>query len=274
MPEFSTRRMAWLTASSMSTSFWASSWTRSRRASADLDPALACVRLRHEVREHVLEVDARSPPCPGRRRPRAWAPPAPARRARPCARRACPPGAGPAACRGVASREASGDTSSRVPLETASPWRRGSKRSSSRSSASCFRPLAHRRRHLRLDHADAELGQVADHRLDVAADVADLGVLGGLDLQERRLRELGEPAGDLRLPDPGGADHDDVLRRDLVAQLRRARSAAASGCAARWPPRAWRAAGRRCTGPARDDLRRGELAHDVTAPRRSTWSLV
>ncbi len=36
----------------------------------------------------------------------------------------------------VASREASGDTSSRVPLEKASPWRRGSKRSRSRSSAS------------------------------------------------------------------------------------------------------------------------------------------
>ena len=34
IPEFSTRRMAWLTASSWSTSFWASSWASSRRASA------------------------------------------------------------------------------------------------------------------------------------------------------------------------------------------------------------------------------------------------
>ncbi len=36
MPEFSTRWMAWLTASSMSTSFWASSWTSRRRPSATL----------------------------------------------------------------------------------------------------------------------------------------------------------------------------------------------------------------------------------------------
>ena len=67
-------------------------------------------------------------------------------------------------------------------------------------------------------HRDGELGQVADDRLDVAADVADLGELRGLDLDEGRLRELGEPAGDLGLPDAGRADHDDVLRRDLVAQ--------------------------------------------------------
>ncbi len=101
----------------------------------------------------------------------------------------------------------------------ASPGRRGSSRSSSRSSARRLGPLAHRGRHLGLDHADAELGEVADHGLHVAADVADLGVLGGLHLEERRLGELGQAAGDLGLPDAGGPDHDDVLRRDLVAQL-------------------------------------------------------
>ena len=44
-------------------------------------------------------------------------------------------------------------------------------------------------------HVDAEFDQVADHRLDVAADVADLGELRGLDLEERRLRQLARAAG-------------------------------------------------------------------------------
>src|SRR2546426_174952 len=84
-----------------------------------------------------------------------------------------------------------------------------------------LRPLLHARHHLGLDHVHRQLGEVADHRFHVAAHVADLGVLGGLDLQEGRLGELREPAGDLGLPDAGRADHDDVLRRHLVAQLRR-----------------------------------------------------
>ena len=66
---------------------------------------------------------------------------------------------------------------------------------------------------------DRELAQVADDRLDVAPDVADLGELRGLDLQEGGLGHLGQAPGHLGLPDPGRADHDDVLRRDLVAQL-------------------------------------------------------
>ena len=72
---------------------------------------------------------------------------------------------------------------------------------------------------LLLDQADGGLGQVADHALDVAADVADLGVLGRLDLEERGADELGEPAGDLGFADAGGADQDDVLGRDVLAQL-------------------------------------------------------
>ena len=71
------------------------------------------------------------------------------------------------------------------------------------------------------DHVDGELGQIAHHRLDVAADVADLGVLRGFDLDEGRLREPGQPARDLGLADAGRPDHQDVLRRDLLGQLRR-----------------------------------------------------
>ena len=40
------------------------------------------------------------------------------------------------------------------------------------------------------DHVDRALDEVAHHRLDVAPDVADLGELRRLDLDERRAREL------------------------------------------------------------------------------------
>ena len=71
------------------------------------------------------------------------------------------------------------------------------------------------------NHADGDFGQVADHALDIAADVADLGVLGRLDLEERGADQLGQPAGDLGFADAGGADHDDVLGRDVLAQVGR-----------------------------------------------------
>ena len=86
-----------------------------------------------------------------------------------------------------------------------------------------FRPLdgahAHLLELLGAHHLEGRLDQVAHDRVDVAPDVADLGELRGLDLHERRLRELGEPPRDLGLTDAGRADHDDVLRDDLVAQL-------------------------------------------------------
>src|SRR5690606_9271472 len=69
------------------------------------------------------------------------------------------------------------------------------------------------------DHVDRDVHEVADHGLDVAADVADLGELGRLDLDERRAGEAGEAPGDLGLPDARGSDHDDVVGHDLFAQL-------------------------------------------------------
>ncbi len=66
-------------------------------------------------------------------------------------------------------------------------------------------------------HVHGVLDQVADHRLDIAPDIPDLGELRGLDLHERRGRELGEPTGDFRLPDAGRPDQDDVVRVDLIA---------------------------------------------------------
>ena len=77
------------------------------------------------------------------------------------------------------------------------------------------------RRRLLARHVDGDLHEVAHDLLDVAADIADLGELGGLDLDERRLRQLGEAARDLGLADAGGADHQDVLGQHLLAQLLR-----------------------------------------------------
>ena len=65
---------------------------------------------------------------------------------------------------------------------------------------------------------DRDLDEVADDLLDVAADITDLGELGGLDLDERRAGEPGQPPRDLRLADAGRTDHQDVLRQDLLAQ--------------------------------------------------------
>ena len=71
-------------------------------------------------------------------------------------------------------------------------------------------PLAH--------HADGDLNQIADDLLDIAADITNLGELGGLDLQERRLGQLGQPPRNLRLAHAGGPDHQDVFRRHFLAQ--------------------------------------------------------
>ena len=68
----------------------------------------------------------------------------------------------------------------------------------------------------RLLHRDVH--QLLDDRVHLAADVADLGELGGLDLDEGRARELREAARDLGLADAGRPDHEDVLGRDLLAQ--------------------------------------------------------
>ena len=66
---------------------------------------------------------------------------------------------------------------------------------------------------------DRDLDEIAHDLLDVAADIADLGELGRLDLEERRAGELGEAAGNLGLADAGRADHQDVLGQHLLAQL-------------------------------------------------------
>ena len=65
---------------------------------------------------------------------------------------------------------------------------------------------------------DRGFGEIANDGIDVAADVADFGEFGRFDLDERSVGELGQAAGDLGLADAGRSDHQNVFRRDLLAQ--------------------------------------------------------
>ena len=102
-----------------------------------------------------------------------------------------------------------------LPLEapTSASRMRSSARASACASTSRRLAVAHLR--------DADFEKIAHDLLDVAADIADFGELGRFDLQERRLRQLGEAARDLGLADAGRADHQDVLGQHLFAQLGR-----------------------------------------------------
>ena len=70
-----------------------------------------------------------------------------------------------------------------------------------------------------LDERHADLDEIADDAVDVAADVADLGELRRFDLEERRACEFRKTARDLGFADAGRADHQNVLRQHFVAKL-------------------------------------------------------
>ena len=70
-------------------------------------------------------------------------------------------------------------------------------------------------------HDDAGFHQIAHDALHIAADIADFGEFGGFHLQERCLRQFGEPAGDFGFAAAGGADHQDVLGNNLFAHALR-----------------------------------------------------
>ncbi len=84
-----------------------------------------------------------------------------------------------------------------------------------------FGTVAHLVHFLLAQHLQRRVGQVTDDRFDIAADIADLGELGRFDLEEGRVGQLGQAPGDFGLADPGGADHQNVLRGDFLAQLGR-----------------------------------------------------
>jgi hypothetical protein len=70
-----------------------------------------------------------------------------------------------------------------------------------------------------LHHVDGEVGEVTDDGFHVTTHIAYFGEFRRFHFNKRRLRELRQTARDLSLADPGRADHDDVLRHDLLAQV-------------------------------------------------------
>ncbi|KAF5033942.1 hypothetical protein DSECCO2_601370 [anaerobic digester metagenome] len=68
-------------------------------------------------------------------------------------------------------------------------------------------------------HGDAH--QIADDGFDIPSDIPYFRVLGRFNLYERGVGQLCNTAGDLRLSHPGGTDHNDILWRNLVADLQR-----------------------------------------------------
>ncbi|GBC78231.1 hypothetical protein HRbin08_01718 [bacterium HR08] len=70
-------------------------------------------------------------------------------------------------------------------------------------------------------HVHGDVHEIADHGLDIAPDVSDLGEFRRLDLQEGRIREARQATRDLRLADARRPDHEDVLRNDVLSEIGR-----------------------------------------------------
>ena len=146
-----------------------------------------------------------------------------------------------------------------VGLQRRRPRAGGSSTSRMRSSAASCGAVAHLARRLLARLLDRDLDQVADDGVDVAADVADLGELGRLDLDEGRIGEPRQAPRDLGLADAGRPDHQDVLGRDLLAQ-RLGHLLAAPAIAQRDGDRALGVApGRRCACRVRGRFPAGSL---------------
>ena len=80
------------------------------------------------------------------------------------------------------------------------------------------RLVAHAARLLFAHVLDRGLREVADDGIDVAPDIPDFGELGRLDLDEWGICQTREAPRDFGFAHAGGADHEDILGRDLLAQ--------------------------------------------------------
>ena len=70
-----------------------------------------------------------------------------------------------------------------------------------------------------MHHAHGIFRQIPDDGFHVAAHIPDFRELCRLDLDKRRIHQLGQPAGDFRFAHARGADHQDIFRRDLLAHV-------------------------------------------------------
>ena len=66
---------------------------------------------------------------------------------------------------------------------------------------------------------DRRVSQITNDRFNVAADIAHFGELGRFNLDERRVGQFGQAAGDFGFTDAGRADHQNVFWRHFNAQL-------------------------------------------------------
>ena len=69
------------------------------------------------------------------------------------------------------------------------------------------------------DEVGRRLDEIADNAFDIAAIIADLRVPRRLHFDEGCAHQAGQSPGDLGFADACGTDHDDVFRRDLLADL-------------------------------------------------------
>ncbi len=75
---------------------------------------------------------------------------------------------------------------------------------------------AHLLQLLRLNHPHGGFRQITDNPLNIAANIAHFGVLGGLHLDERRAHQTSQPPGDFCFAHAGGANHNDVFWHNLI----------------------------------------------------------
>src|SRR5271155_3928990 len=69
------------------------------------------------------------------------------------------------------------------------------------------------------DHINRGFDEIADHGFHVAADVADFGVFRGFHFDEGETCQAREAAGDFRLADASGADHQNIFRQNIFGEL-------------------------------------------------------
>src|SRR4029453_6891008 len=66
---------------------------------------------------------------------------------------------------------------------------------------------------------NADLDQIADHRLDITPYVSNLSEFRGLDFQKRRIRKPSQSSSNLRLSNSSRADHYYVFWNDVLSEF-------------------------------------------------------
>ena len=68
-------------------------------------------------------------------------------------------------------------------------------------------------------HSHGLINKITNHRLNVAANIADFSEFRGLHLDKRSFCQLGKPAGNFGFSYAGRADHNNVVGHDLITKI-------------------------------------------------------